>query len=309
MKSRARADRRTAVRGGRPSIGGAVAAAVLVLVTALAISAPGHASGRDGSLEPSGRGLQVLGGREAILLEQSDHARQAARSRALMLYRLLRTGPSTESSAVASDDSRPRLDARTIALATTALARDLAEARALRAELDRVRAQRVSLRDASEARGLGATTTEFSQSRAPLPDFLRPVAGPLVTPFGVGRDAATGAWIFRAAASIAVDPDETVHSPSDGRVVRVTTSVAGGAAVVIWQGDGHWTFVMSGLGPVEVAPGELVRRGDPLGRAPGARGSALRIETWHGRSPVDPAAVLRLRFPMSDGSASGATSR
>lgn len=278
-------------------------AAVLALAAAGATSPRGHASCRDGTLEPNGRGLQLLGGREAILLEQSERAREAARTRALILYRLLRTaaveravtGPATRG------DAGRRVDARAVALATTVLARDLGEARALKAELDRVRAERASLRDMPEEREVTDPASPRSQASASAsasaPAFLRPVAGSVLTPFGVGRDTATGAWIFRAAASFAAAPDEPVRSPTDGRVVRVAGSLAGGAAVVLARADvgDRWTFVMSGLGSVAVAPGEIVRRGDPVGRAPGRSGSALRIETWHGRAPVDPAAVLRQR--------------
>ncbi len=274
-------------------------AAVLALAAAGATSPWGRASCRDETLEPNGRGLQLLGGREAILLEQSERAREAARTRALILYRLLRTaavergvaGPAT------GGDAGRRVDARAVALATTVLGRDLDEARALKAELDRVRAERASLRDAPEERAATDATSPRSQAptSAPATAFLRPVTGSVLTPFGVGRDTATGAWIFRAAASFAAAPDEPVRSPADGRVVRVAGSLAGGAAVVLACVEDRWTFVMSGLGSVAVSPGEIVRRGDPVGRVPGGPGSALRIEAWHGRAPVDPVAVLRLR--------------
>ena len=126
---------------------------------------------------------------------------------------------------------------------------------------------------------------------------MRPVAGALVTPFGVGRDGATGAWLFRAAASFAAKPSELVRSPADARVARVAGSVAGGAAVVLSlaasaaQPEG-WTVVVSGLASVAVAPGETVGRGEALGTARAAPASTVRVETWRGRSPVDPAAVL-----------------
>ena len=271
----------------------------LALAAAGVTSPRGHASCRDGTLEPNGRGVQLLGGREAILLEQSERARAAARTRALILYRLLRTaavergvaGPAT------SGDADRQVDARAVALATTVLARDLGEARALRGELDRVRAERASLRGLAEERAVTDAPSPRSQAptSAPTTAFLRPVTGSVLTPFGVVRDTATGAWIFRAAASFAVAPDEPVRSPTDGRVVRVARSLAGGAAVVLARVEDRWTFVMSGLGSVAVAPGEIVRRGDPVGRASGRPGSALRIETWHARAPVDPVAVLLLR--------------
>lgn len=253
------------------------------------------ASSGEGAREPNGRGPQLLGGREAILLEQSDRARQAARARALTLYRLLRVAELERRS---GSTSSVRVGARAVALSTAVLARDLEEARALRGELDRVRAERalvarntpVGTRPGLDAGQTGAGT------RAPL--LMRPVGGVLVTPFGVGRDGATGAWLFRAAATFAAKPSELVRSPADARVVRVAGSVAGGTAVVLslttsaTQSEG-WTVVLSGLASVAVAAGEMVGRGEALGTARGAPASTVRVETWRGRSPVDPAAVLR----------------
>lgn len=259
-------------------------------------------SSGEGALEPNGRGLQLLGGREAILLDQSERARRAARGRALTLYRLLRVAALEHP---ASSEGGQRLGGRAVALATAVLARDLAEARALRGELDRVRLQRSTLPPVSDetVRGEAAPVP----LPAPGPAFIRPVAGALVTPFGVGRDGTTGAWLFRAAASFAVKPGEIVYSPADGRIARVAESVAGGVAVVLTHALGGpasgagavagtgWTVVLSGLASVAVAPGEMVRRGDALGTARRAPGATVRIETWRGRSPVDPAAVLRAR--------------
>ena len=226
----------------------------------------------------------MLGQREAILLEQSERARRSARARGLRLYRLL-----------AGEPAEP-VGAREIALATAVLARDLLEARALRAELDRVRAERASLRDLVDE-GLRTGPPKPAETDRPSRWYLQPVAGCLVTPFGVARDPGTGAWIFRAAATYAARPGETVSSPTDARVMRVASSVAGGAAVVLAEEPGGgWTSVVSGLASVAVAPGELVGRGDPLGRVDGGAPGAVRVEIWRGRTPIDPASVLRVRL-------------
>jgi murein DD-endopeptidase MepM/ murein hydrolase activator NlpD len=121
--------------------------------------------------------------------------------------------------------------------------------------------------------------------------FLRPVKGALLSSFGAGRDAATGAWIFRAAASFSARAGEPVRCPGDGQVARVADSVAGGAAVVLVQAG--WTIVVSGLDSVAVAAGESVRRGDVLGSSRRERAAPIRVETWRGRTPVDPVSVLR----------------
>jgi septal ring factor EnvC (AmiA/AmiB activator) len=183
-----------------------------------------------------------------------------------------------------------------VALATAVLARDLEETRLLRAELDRVRGERTAL---SIQPGEAAADTTPAAPGGPTPAFLRPVSGTLLTPFGVGRDHATGAWIFRAAATFGVSSREIVHSPASGRVVRVADSIAGGVAVVLSvpgvSAGTTWTVVLSGLDSVAVAPGEDVAGGAPLGTAPAGPGATVRVETWRGRSPVDPTAVLRVR--------------
>jgi murein DD-endopeptidase MepM/ murein hydrolase activator NlpD len=253
-----------------------------------------RASSAEGTSEPKGRGLQLLGGREAILMEQSERARRAARARALSLYRLLQLAAAERGGGTAWPDGHAgddRWGGRAVALATAVLDRDLAEARLLRAELDRVRAERAQV-------GFQADPPEAFEAPVPptpevLPIFLPPVTGSLVIPFGVARDPATGAWIFRAAASFATGGGEPVRSPGDGRVVRVAASVAGGAAVVVAHEQDRWTSVISGLDSVAVASGEVVRQGDVLGTGPRRPGSAVRIETWRGRTPIDPASVLR----------------
>ncbi|MEO5770263.1 MAG: hypothetical protein ABIS92_18040 [Polyangia bacterium] len=239
----------------------AVAVAVVlrmaVYVATATCGATASASSGDGALEPNGRGLQLLGGREAILLEQTEHARQAARLRAVTLYKLLRVVGQEPHITGMAGGAESRGGARAVALATAVLARDLEEARLLRAELERVRSERTALATSAvhRARGPGradgallvdaSAGTSPSGScesgcdptpaapREPMPAFLRPVSGTLITPFGVGRDRATGAWIFRAAATFGVSAREIVRSPAAGRVVRVADSVAGGVAVVV----------------------------------------------------------------------------
>jgi murein DD-endopeptidase MepM/ murein hydrolase activator NlpD len=274
-----------------------VSLAVLVMVVISVGSPRALASSGEGTAEPKGRGLQLLGGREAILLEQSERARRTARARARAFYQLLRLVALERGggAALATGQTDDRLGGRAIALAATVLERDLREASLLRAELDRVRAERVGLDFRSSIQEVPPGMVSATTSRPAVPAFVPPVTGDVVIPFGVGRDPATGAWIFRAAASFATHGAESVRSPAEGRVVRVATSVAGGAAVVIAHAQGRWTSVTSGLGSVAVASGELVGPGDILGTSRDRQESTIRIETWRGRTPIDPALVLRAR--------------
>jgi len=254
-----------------------------------------RASAPENARDPVGRGGQLLGGREAALVSQTQETNARARTRAMWLYRVLkvRAGePAWGGSDVASG--------RAVALATAVLARDLDEASTLQSELERVRAQRAIL-------ALKSSRSETDSSRTAPSLFAggaatKPVAGPLLTPFGVSREPITGAWMFRAAATYAAAASEPVRAPASGRVVRVTNSVAGGAALVLSHAGG-WTSIVSGMTSVRVAEGDEVGFGDDVGTAfPGRTDNGaicavppIRVELWHGRTPMDPAAFLRAR--------------
>ncbi len=259
-----------------------------------------RASPGDGAFEPNGRGSQLLGSREAVLATQSERARRAARARGLALYRMLRFAV-TELRAgnLAPGDGRDPLGGRAVVLATAVLERDLTEARLLRAELDRVRAERALLGPRTGPGGRQETGPESPgdavATAPPSPPLLRPVDGAMVTPFGVGRDIQTGTWIFRAAVSFATPSPQPVRCPADARVVRVAASLAGGAAVVLAHDQNRWTTVISGFSVVSVATGDFVRRGGTLGTSSRGAGATVRIETWRGRTPIDPASLLRPR--------------
>lgn len=319
-RSQDRRGDRNGVRGGAGAAALLSRAGLTTLAVALAVASPGgsvRASSGEATLEPSGRGLQLLGAREAILLDQTERARQLARGRARALYRILRTSPAPAAFGVAAaDDSADGMSRapRSVSLLARVLGRDLAEARLLRAELDRVRAERARLavrarevqnnadnadgegnQEDDENAGPGSLASPRPGSRfvkAPTPRLQPPVPGELVVPFGVARDPATGAWSFRAAASYASGCGEPVSSPGDGRVVRVAESVAGGAGIVLVHGRAGWTTVVSHLRSVEVTRGDSVRKGERLGTTACDGEATVRIETWRGRTPVDPAWLL-----------------
>lgn len=252
-----------------------------------------HASSfGDAQDEPTGRGRMVLDAREAVLGQQASAAERAARARALTLYRVLRLAAIERRGGATAGDS-DRLGGRAVALGTAVLERDLVEARSLRDEWRRVRALRGTL-DAAATQDAG--DTDRSPPRviaARAPALVRPVAGAIAAPYGVTRDAVTGAWLFRAAVAFAARPGEAVRCPVGGRVMRVEPSLAGGEGVVV-EADAHgWTVILSGLAAVSVTPGQSLQKGERLGRAEGHR--PVRLETWRGRTPVDPAGLLGRR--------------
>jgi murein DD-endopeptidase MepM/ murein hydrolase activator NlpD len=259
---------------------------LIALVVVTLTSAPGmpaRASSADpASHDPQGRGLQLLAEREAIVNRQTRGAEQSARARGLALYRLVLAAKAERRSS-----NGDREGGRAIAIGAAVLSRDLREARLYQDELERVREER------RRAVALVAAVTEaesVGSGRAPASRWLPPVAGRLMTGYGVARDEATRAWLFRTSAAFASRAGEPVRAPADGRVVRVAADVAGGTAIVLQHPQGLRTIV-SGLGNVTVSEGTFVHRGGALGSAPPVPG-LVRLEVWRGRQAIDPVSLL-----------------
>jgi len=296
---------------------------VIVIVTGMVALVPQSlraSSFGDAITEPVGRGRVVLNAREAVLREQAERAGQAARARALSLYRVLRFAAIERQATTLTVDDTSRLGGRAVALGTAVLERDLAEARSLRAEWERVRGLRelapsppvaaeVTATASVTVGGTGVGTvagSDIARGPAHPPRLVRPVGGPVTAPYGITRDPASGAWLFRSAVTLAARPAESVRSPVAGQVVRVARSLSGGEAVVLGtvaadaaDTDG-WSVIVSGLTGATVGAGQTVRAGEVIGRVEAPRGehagttarASVRLEVWHGRAPVDPTALL-----------------
>ena len=236
------------------------------------------------SRDPQGRGLQLLAEREAVVSRQTRGAEQSARARGLALYRLVLAAKAERRS---TNADRP--GGRAIAIGAAVLSRDLREARLYQDELGRVREER--RRAVAVAATVSVTEPEdVTSARGSPAALLPPVTGRLVNGYGVARDEATRAWLFRTSAAFAARAGEPVRAPTDGRVVRVAADVAGGLAIVLEHAPGLQTIV-SGLGSVTLGEGTFVHRGGPLGLAPPVP-ALVRLEVWRGRQAVDPAPLL-----------------
>jgi murein DD-endopeptidase MepM/ murein hydrolase activator NlpD len=232
--------------------------------------------------EPSA--LRRLQTREQILGEQAVNAARLARTQARAAYRLARRG---ELAFVGQPEARLE-DARALDLALLAARRGAGEAQSLREELDRVKAERHALADASR--------------RQPPPDDVddaglrirRPVRGSVVGSPGVRLDPMTGAEVRQDALQILARMNDPVFPPAVGTVRRVERLPQGGYAVVTDHGPG-WVSVIAGLREPAVVPGESVGPDVPLGLAGRNLDGAVVIsfELWHARQPVDPLALLR----------------
>jgi murein DD-endopeptidase MepM/ murein hydrolase activator NlpD len=238
---------------------GRVAFALLVVV------APAHAADVAPS-EHASRDVASLTARAAVLGEQADAARAGARWRARALYRVV----------VAGDALAPEVRARAIDAGARALARDLAEARLLRAERDQL---------GGEVATLEAAANDDEAIGAP-PAFVTPVAGTVLERFGVAPDRLTGVLVGHAGVRLASVARAAVHAPAAGVVARVAAE-PDGTTVVLDHGAG-WTTIVAGLAAADVAQGDHVAVGQRLGLAAGAVG----LEIWRGRHAVDPMLLM-----------------
>lgn len=140
--------------------------------------------------------------------------------------------------------------------------------------------------------GSAATVQEQPVPATPLPvttgapAFLRqyrlPVVGRIVGGFG-DADASGAA---RTGLSLAPRPAALVVAPGAGRVA-FAGPYRGFGSIVIIEHVGGWASLVTGLGALDVAVGQEVDAGDPLGSAPGRR-PTITLELRRDGELVDP---------------------
>jgi murein DD-endopeptidase MepM/ murein hydrolase activator NlpD len=250
---------------------GAAFVAVAVFVANFVAVAPARAAEIAPS-EHAARDVASLTARKAVLAEQADAARAGARWRARALYRVV----------VAGDALPADLRARAIDAGARALARDLAEARALRSERDQLGGEVAALESADDDAAIGAP-----------PAFAMPVPGAVLVRFGVASDRLTGVLIGHAGVQLASTARAAVHAPAAGVVARVAVE-RDGATVVLDHGGG-WTTIVGGLAATDVEQGDHLVAGQRLGAAAGPVG----LEIWRGRHAVDPMLLVTAARPAT----------
>lgn len=112
--------------------------------------------------------------------------------------------------------------------------------------------------------------------------------GPVTQPF-----APDGPYAGHWGVDVAVDEGSLVESPLDG-VVSFAGSVVGVRTVTVRQGA--FRVSLSYLAAIDVADGQEVRRGDPVGRAGAPHGTpGVHIGVRRGDNYVDPVDLSRCR--------------
>ncbi len=132
-----------------------------------------------------------------------------------------------------------------------------------------------------------ATASELSAS-APAPrDFQLPVQGRTLVGFGAKRESG----LASTGLTLAPVKGAQVVATARGRVAFAGAYRGFGRIVIIEHEDG-WTSLVTGLERVDVAVGDLVIGGSPMGLASGGA-QALTIELRRDGTPVNPLQYLR----------------
>ena len=118
--------------------------------------------------------------------------------------------------------------------------------------------------------------------------YRLPVAGRVVA--GLGEVSGTG--VRARGLTIATRPAAQVIAPNDGRIVFAGPYRGYGSIVIIDHGAG-WTTLITGLAALDVAVGDAVVQGSPLGRA-GAADAKITVELRRGNRPIDIAHLVGL---------------
>ena len=169
------------------------------------------------------------------------------------------------------------------ALDLDALIGELDRAAALRASLARLPGPRLRPArpgDASASANAAAPLAQSTDRRAPAP-YILPVAGRVVSGFGVPAAAGVTQGL-----TLAPMVEAQVVAPAAGRVAFAGPYRGYGQIVIIAHAGG-WTSLITGLARIDVAVGDELLGGAPLGRAAAQRPS-ISLELRRNGTTVNP---------------------
>ncbi|TCM18482.1 septal ring factor EnvC (AmiA/AmiB activator) [Novosphingobium sp. PhB165] len=135
-----------------------------------------------------------------------------------------------------------------------------------------------------------ARVIEASRFDAPpegLASYILPVTGRVVTGFG---EVLPGQAPSRGL-SLATRANAQVVAPAPGRVAYAG-SYSGFGRIVIIEHEGGWTSLVTGLAQLDVAVGDSIVAGSPLG-ATGPGDPRVQVELRRGGVPVNPLQYVR----------------
>ena len=132
-----------------------------------------------------------------------------------------------------------------------------------------------------------APPTPQARATAPPDRYLLPVAGKVVRGFGEAAEGAprqSGITLFARSGAQAV-------APAAGRIV-FAGPYRGYDRIVIVEHANGWTSLVTGLAALDVAVGQQVAAGSPIGRA-GGNAREIALELRRDGDPVNPLDYLR----------------
>jgi septal ring factor EnvC (AmiA/AmiB activator) len=124
-------------------------------------------------------------------------------------------------------------------------------------------------------------------SAPPPRDFQLPVQGRTLTGFGAKRESGLASTGLTLAPVVGAQ----VVAPGRGRIA-FAGAYRGFGRIVIIEHDGGWTSLVTGLDRVDVAVGDTVIGGSPIGMADGGT-QPVSIELRRDGTPVNPLQFLR----------------
>ncbi len=233
-----------------------------------------------------GRALEAQAARALTALRDSEGALRQRRQSLAALENQQRLTSRTARGAALREAER--------ALALAEEARDLdglvdrlGEVAALREELAALPGPVLRPADLSAPLAAAPSTAPAPTAGAPPPgDFQLPVQGRTVLGFGAQRDsglASTGLVLAPVAGA-------QVVAPGRGRIA-FAGEYRGFGRIVIIEHAGGWTSLVTGLARVDVAVGDSVIGGSPIGVTDG-RAAAVTFELRRAGKPVNPLQYL-----------------
>ncbi len=260
----------------------------VVHVRAVLDSAVPQIAARSASLKAELDRGRALERQAALAVEQLRGSESALRERRTQLSALenqQRTASRTARGAALREAER--------ALALAEEARDLdglvdklGEVAALREQLAALPGP--VLRPADLAAPLPPETAPAPAASAPPPrDFQLPVQGRTLVGFGARRESG----LASTGLTLAPARDAQVVAPARGRVA-FAGEYRGFGRIVIIEHAGGWTSLVTGLARIEVAVGDSVIAGSPMGRASGGA-QPVTIELRRAGEPVNPLQYIK----------------
>lgn len=166
-------------------------------------------------------------------------------------------------------------------------ARRAQEAAARAGTLEAALAQLERERQAATRRAAQDAAARRAEPPPPVPrgGRVQPVAGEVVREFGQAGDGGTA-----RGATVQASARARVVSPCGGRAAFAGPFRSYGNILIVDCGDGYH-FVLAGLDRMDVAAGQRLLAGEPVGTLAGAEGRArasLYLELRHHGQPIDP---------------------